>query len=197
MSTVSKVILVVVALIVVSFGVAFMTSHYLVSKLDGTGGNKAPQEEQGQGELYSSEDGFSFFYPSDYELSSRTESAGGSQWDALVLLPKGYVPPQGGEGPPAITVSVFSNPEGLSLESWVKKDDRSNWKLAADPNGLQSITVGGEPALAYRHSGLYETEAVAVAHSGKIFLFEGGWLTPQDKIVADFQNLVRTIYFTQ
>jgi len=89
----------------------------------------------------------------------------------LVLLPKGYAPPQGGEAPPAISMSVFSNVEGLSLEQWIKGDNRSNFKLSQD-GVLASTTVGGEPALAYTHSGLYETDAVVVSRRGKLFLFE-------------------------
>lgn len=193
MSTVSKVILVVVALIVVAFGVAFMTSRYLVSKLDGTG-IQTPQERR---ELYSSEDGVSFSYPDTYELSSRSEGNAERQWDVLVLLPKGYVPPYNGEGPPAISMSVFANPEGLSLDAWIKGDSRSNWKLAAQDGGLGSTTVGGEPALAYRYSGLYETSAVAVAHKGKIFLFEAGWIAPTDATKRDFEILLGTVQFTQ
>jgi len=145
---------------------------------------------------YSSEEGVSFLYPDTYELSSRTDGNGERSWDVLVLLPKGYVPPQNGEGPPAISVSVFSNVEGYPLETWIKGDAKSNWKLAAPDATLKNTTVGGEPALAYRYSGLYETNAVAVARGGRLFLFEVGWLAPGDRIVRDFQNLLDTVEFT-
>lgn len=148
-------------------------------------------------ELYSSEDGVSFSYPPSYELSSRTDGNGERSWDVLLLLPKGYVPPQDGEGPPAIALSVFINVEGYPLETWIKGDAKSNWKLAVEGAALERTVVGGEPALAYRYSGLYETNAVAVAHGGKIFLFEAGWLKPQDRIVGDFQKLLSTVHFTQ
>src|SRR3989344_4569950 len=146
---------------------------------------------------YSSEEGVSFLYPDTYELSSRTEGNGERSWDVLVLLPKGYVPPQNGEGPPVIALSIFNNVEGYPLETWIKGDAKSNWKLAADPGGLGSMTVGGEPALAYKYSGLYETSAVAVAHGGKIFLFEAGWPAPPDRIVEGFQNLLNTGNFAR
>ena len=145
---------------------------------------------------YSFEEGVSFLYPDTYGLSSRTDGNGERSWDVLVLLPEGYVPPQNGEGPPAISVSVFSNVERYPLETWIKGDAKSNWKLAAPDAMLKNITVGGEPALAYRYSGLYETNAVAVARGGRLFLFEVGWLAPGDRIVGDFQNLLDTVEFT-
>lgn len=144
---------------------------------------------------YSSEDGVSFLYPDSYELSSRTEGNGERLWDILVLLPKEYVLPANSEGPPVISMSVFQS-DGAAVETWVRGNARSNFKLSADDT-LTGTMVGGEPALAYRYSGLYEADAVAVAHRGKIFLFEVGWLTPEDKIVEDFQNLLDTVEFSQ
>ncbi len=139
--------------------------------------------------------GLKFEYPSSYEATSTHMGNAERGWHAVVLLPAGYTPPQGGEGPPAITVQDIPNPEGLALEAWILGDARSNWKLAAQDGGLGSTTVGGEPALSYKHSGLYETSAVAVAHGDKIYLFEAGWLTPEDKIRTDFEKLLDTVQF--
>lgn len=148
--------------------------------------------------LYSSEDGVSFSYPPTYELSSRTDGNAERSWDVLLLLPKGYVPPQNGEGAPAISMGVFPNPEGATLEQWVKGDARSNWKLGGEEaGGLKRIRVNGVPAVSYRHSGLYETDVVAMSHNGKIFMFEAGWLTAADPIRADFEKLITTVHFTQ
>ncbi len=177
---------------VVATGIYFASSRYLLSKLDGTGGVSAPQEHTLQ---YASEDGYSFMYPDTYELASRTEGNAERWWDVLVLLPKGYVPPQAGEGPPAISVSVFPNPEELMLEAWVQGDARSNWKMIVDERASRPTTVGGEPALWYHYSGLYEVDSVAVAHGGKILLFSGDWLDPADQIRADFNNLIKTVEF--
>jgi hypothetical protein len=163
-----------------------------VSKLDGTGGVTAPQE---QTEQYSSEDGVQFQYPDRYELSSRTEGNAERQWDTLVLLPKNYTAPQYGEGPPTISMSVFQNPEGLSAAEWVRGDERSNWKLIVDDRASTTTTVGGLPALWYHFSGLYETDSVAVSANGKIFLFSVGWLEPQDQTRTDFQTLLKSVQF--
>lgn len=144
---------------------------------------------------YSSEDGVSFMYPDTYELSMHVEGNGERSWNFLVLLPKGYVPPEAGEGPPSISMGVFPNPEGLSVEQWVKGDGRSNWKLIVDDRASRPMIVGGKAALWYHYSGLYETDSVAVAYGEKIFLFSVGWLDPQDQIRLDFNNLVSGVQF--
>lgn len=186
-----KTIGIVVGVIVALAAGYYLFSNYLVSRLDGRGEVPAQSELQ----LYSSEEGLSFKYPVSYELSSRTEGSAERQWDVLVLLPKGYVPPQGGEGPPAITIGIFDNPEHLSLDAWIKGDARSNWKLAPDNAHLAQTTVGGEEALSYQHGGLYMQDAVAVMHNGKVYLFEGGWMNSDDQIRRDFANMLDTVQF--
>lgn len=186
-----KIILWVLVAAVVCLGLAYGGSRYLVSRLDGTGGVHAPAVTLQQ---YSSEDGIMFQYPDTYLLSSRTEGNAERQWDALLLVPRGYESMQYTEGPPAISVSVFQNIEAAGLESWVRGDARSNVKLG--DGTLTPGTVGGEPALFYTHTGLYETDAVAVAHRGRIFLFEAGWIASSDPIRADFQNILKTVQFT-
>lgn len=180
------------AVAAVATGAYLLLANYGATNSGGPGGVPAPQSNLLQ---YSSEDGYSFMYPASYELSSRTEGNAERQWDVLVLLPKGYVPPEAGEGPPAITVSVFENPEGLTLEQWVQGDARSNWKMIVDERASRPIEVGGHPAIWYHYSGLYEVDSVAVAHEGKILLFSGDWLEPGDKIRADFNDLIKTVTF--
>lgn len=143
----------------------------------------------------SAEFGLSFLYPQTHQVKLHTEGTAEREWNVLTILPKGYVPPVAGEGPPVISVAKYPNPEGLSLEAWVKGDARSNWKLAAEDGGLGSMTVGGKQALAYRYSGLYETDAVAVAHNGNIYLFSVGWMTPEDTLRGDFDTLLQSVMF--
>lgn len=164
----------------------------MAGRLDGTGGVSTPQTRMQQ---YASEDGVTFQYPDTYELSSRTVGNAEREWDVLVLLPKGYVAPQGGEGPPAISMSVFQNPEGMSLEAWVQGDARSNWKMIVDERATRPTTVGGEPAIWYHYSGLYEVDSVAVAHGGRIYIFSGDWLEPNDTTRTDFNALIKTVQF--
>lgn len=192
MSTGAKIVLFILGLVVVAFVVAFVISSYLVSKLDGTGGVTTPHEEQTDMQQYASEDGYSFKYPDTYEISSRPSESGDG--DALVLLPKGYVPPTGGEGPPTIAVQVFQNTHNLDIDTWLTTDSRANWHLSR-PGGAEPIMVGGERGVSYGYSGLYETNAVLVGKNNRLYLFTVGWLNPDDPQVHDFDHLLETLEF--
>lgn len=190
MTTGAKIVLVVVALIVVAFGVAFGASRYLVSKLDGTGGVSAPLTVFDNEHL-----GLAFEHPDRYVPTVSHTGNTESEWHVVTLLPAGYVPPEAGEGPPAISVQDIPNPEGLGVRQWVVGDARSNWQLTIDDRASRNITVDGLPAIWYHYSGLYETDSVAVAANGKIYLFSVGWLEPQDQVRTDFNNLLNTVHF--
>lgn len=182
-----KAILIILGIFVVAGLAWYLFSIYLVSKLDGRG-TVPPDQTLAP---YSSEDGVSFMYPDTYGLSSHPGGPG--EGDTLVLLPKGYVAPPNSEGPPAITMSIFATT--TPLESWIRENPRSNFGLSFEAPA--STNVGGESAFSYEHGGLYNYDAFAVAHGGKIFLFEAGWNAPQDQIRADFQNLVSSVQFTE
>jgi len=180
--------------VLVALGAGFyLFSTYIVSKLDGTGGVTAPQSDMTAFE--SAHIGLRFQYPNTYVASTTHTGNAEREWHVVTLLPEGYVPPQGGEGPPAIVVQDIPNPEGLSLEVWIKSDARSNWKLAPDNATLTPVTVGGESGLKYQHGGLYMSDAVAVSHNGKIYLFEGAWQDANDRIRVDFAKLIETVQF--
>lgn len=146
----------------------------------------------------SAELGLSFDHPASYRLESHEDGTGERLWTTLDLVELRVLDEyeQNGamEGPPAITVQVFDNTEGLELEEWIKTTSYSNFKLAPDDT-LLSGEVAGEPALAYMHSGLYENNAVAVAHEGKIYLFTVGWLTPEDRNLDVFGDLLDSVRF--
>ncbi len=137
----------------------------------------------------------SFSYPSLYEATTTQLNNGKDSWDVVTLVPKGYVAPENGDGPAAISVQVIPNNKKLSVEQWIMKDARSNWKLATDPGGLGSTTVGGEAGMAYKYSGLYNTSAVVVAHGGSIYFFTGEWNSSEDRLYADFQTTLQSVKF--
>jgi len=187
---------VVVTLLVLALvaGVGYYAfSRYLVSRLDGAGGVVAPRSDLVVFE--SDHIGISFKYPNIYEATTTHAGNAERDWHAVVLLPKGYMPPQGGEGPPAITLQDIPNPESLGLEAWVKGDARSNYKLSGD-GAMTAGQIDGAEAIFYAHSGLYEFDAAAVAHDGKVFLFEVSYDTQHNPIRSDFQNLLKTVQFT-
>jgi hypothetical protein len=98
------------------------------------------------------------------------------------------------DGPPAISIIQVPKASNETLEEWVKTNSISNFALSPDQK-LSSTTLGGQPAISYTHSGLYESQAIAAEHGGYAYLLSVGSLNPQDKIVGDFQNILRTVQF--
>ncbi|MBX4191899.1 hypothetical protein KW798_00200 [Candidatus Parcubacteria bacterium] len=144
----------------------------------------------------SNELGVTFDYPASFDVSYYKEGNAERQWQVVTLLPKGYTPPKDSEGPPSIAITMFDNPEGTPLQQWIEGNSMSNFKLGTDQS-LKPTTVGGEQGYRYLYGGLYETDAVAVAHGGKIYLLTAGWQTPQDPIRAQFQDLYTSLKFTK
>jgi hypothetical protein len=183
-----RVVVTLLAVALVAGACYFALSRYLVSRLDGTGGAVAPP---GSGlEVYHSGAlGVSFSYPfARYDIQAPAP-------DTLVLLPEGYVPPQGGEGPPAITVTMFNDAEGLPLEQFIQNEPKTNYPLSPDKT-LTQTTLGGLPAVAYTYTGLYESDAAAVKVGSRVYVFAAAWADAGDQIRQDFKSLLQTVTFT-
>jgi len=143
---------------------------------------------------YSSEEGVTFQYPDAYRLSSTHHSVGGFSWDSLELVDKSISVPANSDGPESISMSVFDDAEGLSLEQFIKNEPRTNYQFSKEGT-LTKGTIGGEPSLSYQYSGLYENDAVAVLHNKKIFLFSVSWSQTVEPIRKDFSKILSTVSF--
>ncbi len=146
----------------------------------------------------SSELGISFEYPENYMLQTHEQGTAERDWTVLTLIDseilRSAIENGASEGPPAIAIQVFNNPEGYTAEEWIKGMSYSNFKLSSD-EVLTPVTVGGEAGLAYRHSGLFENNAAVVVRGEKVYMFSVSWLTPQDENVRDFGHILETINF--
>jgi predicted Zn-dependent protease len=156
------------------------------------GGNNNTNPASAQ--TYSSdENGISFNYPSGYTLEERKQTFEGEGMAVITIMESDFVIPEMGEGPPSIAIIIVPNTDNLSLEAWIKQKSISNYQLSDEK--LSSTTVAGKPAIAYTHSGLYETDAIAVEHEGKIYLMSAGWHDAASATRTDFQNLLKTVQF--
>lgn len=173
--------------VVVLAGAYFLFSRHLAGRLDGMGDAAAPAGPAL--ELYRSDAlGVSFGYPSGrYDIGTPEDGS-------LVLMPEGYAPPQGGEGPPTITMSAYSDAEGLPLEQFLQNEPRTNFGLSADKK-LEPLTVNELPALSYRYSGLYESDAIAVLNGKRVYIFTVSWANESDQIRADFMTIINSLAF--
>lgn len=158
----------------------------------------ATTEEKKQPPYVFDDAGIRFEYPRTYTFESYPLEDESTSWNSLMLVrtkEKLEAEANGAsEGPVAITIGIFPNDANLSAEAWVRGDPHSNYALSNN-QPLKPITVGGESAVSYTHSGLYESDAVVAAYGRFIYLFEVGWMDANDSIRADFQNLLKSVQF--
>ncbi|HWO07745.1 MAG TPA: hypothetical protein VNM40_04170, partial [Candidatus Paceibacterota bacterium] len=103
--------------------------------------------------------------------------------------------PQNGEGPPAITIDIYQNNlDNQTAEEWIRNSSVSNFKLG--DGTLSSTTVGGNPALSYRWSGLYEGTTIVVAQPDWIYAFSVTYFEPGAEIVQDFVRVRDSVRFS-
>lgn len=150
-------------------------------------------------ETYRSTDlGIAFEYPPEYTLQTHHEGTAERAWTTLTLIDSKALQSAtdngASEGPPAIAIQVFSNPEQYSVEQWIRGVSYSNYKLSSDET-LTPATVAGESGLTYRYSGLFETNVVVVAHDASMYMLSVDWLTSDDQNVKDFQTLLEHVQF--
>ncbi len=134
-----------------------------------------------------------FEYPKNYMLQTFEQGTGERMWTTLTLIDteilRSAIENGASEGPPSIAIEVFANLEEYTAEEWIKGMSYSNYKLSPD-GVLMPTTIGGESALRYRHSGLFEADAVVAVHGGKVYKFSVTWLTEDDQNRVDFENII-------
>ncbi|HVU79857.1 MAG TPA: hypothetical protein VHD37_00665 [Candidatus Paceibacterota bacterium] len=136
-----------------------------------------------------------FDYPALYALQTHADSYAGKPVAALTLIDAGIAVPDMSEGPPGIAVLMVSQGTTTDIGQWVRGNSISNFGGLSMDYTLAPAAVGGEPAVSYRYSGLYETDAYAVARNGTVYLFFGSWSGESDQIRTDFKNLVNSVTF--
>lgn len=160
--------------------------------------NRPDMSQQGAHEhtpVYTSDEaGLMFQYVDLYKLEERHDGFDGKEVHVLTLVDASSTVPNMSEGPTAISVIEIPIVATTSLADWVRNNSISNFYMSPDKM-FSSTTVGGEGALVYRYSGLYESDAVAVAHGGKIYLFAASWIDANDRIRTDFKNLISSVRF--
>lgn len=145
---------------------------------------------------YSSEiTGFKMSYPAIYEIKREYIEEGLNRKRDIVLIEKSAIPPPNTptEGPPSITISVFEDSKDIELKNWISESKYSNFELG--PQVLNEKMVASTTAYEYFWSGLYEGKSVVVKANDKIYMFSVTWLTPEDRIIKDFEKLLTSVTF--
>ena len=142
----------------------------------------------------SSEHGLSFSYSPSYYLKERKDSPGSRPELSLVLVEdtqenrdvlegRSSIPR---EGPTAITIEAYPNPDKLPAEDWVRAS--TNWTVRtsdAAPFGKGSVT-----GVTYSWSGLYEGKSYIVTEGDRAYVFSVTWMVPEDAILAEFDRIL-------
>lgn len=179
----------VILVIVIVVGGIYLTTNTTPTTVGNGTATSTP------GVYHSEQVGLEFNYPDTYKLEERADSFEGKPITVLTLIDKDVVIPDMSEGPPVISVIVVPNPENLPLDQWIRTKSISNYNLANQEAEMGGSTVGDEAGLGYVYDGLYQNTAIAVAHSGKIYLFTVGTLTAEDQIKTDYWSLLETVQF--
>ncbi|MEK7649581.1 MAG: hypothetical protein AAB367_01265 [Patescibacteria group bacterium] len=149
------------------------------------------------------ERGIAFEYPAKYFLEAK-EVGNGERWHFVITLTEdteenravreGRAP--GREGPVAISFDFYQNNlDTLSLESWLKSTNASNFKLS-DGTYINTM-VAGRDAVKYHWSGLYEADNVALATRDAILSIAVTYIDPAESIRQDFENILDTLRIAQ
>lgn len=164
--------------------------------LSGPKQSQQPAPAAGSGDIvpYIGTADISFAYPNTYTLTERGDSFEGNPIVVMTLIDSAAVVPDMSEGPVAIAILSIPNPQNIPLETWIQTKSISNFYLSADKK-LVPASVSGEQGLSYTHTGLYENDATAVAHGGRVYLFFVSWTDAQSPMRSDFQNLLKTVQF--
>jgi hypothetical protein len=139
--------------------------------------------------------GFWFEYPNGYVVDSSNENRQpkpGEPWQGTIEIWKSTdyqaikTPNfKGGELPPNISISVYSNPNRLPLSHW--KDN-----LSIGSSGTRAMTVAGQEAIAYTSTGLYEFDNVLLSSPDgrRVIRLSRGYLNASDPSRQAFQQVI-------
>lgn len=140
----------------------------------------------------SSEYGFSFTKPEGYNIVEATSPSDRRHSIVMSRMQDSNIP-ENGEGPTAISVDIFPNPQASNASSWVRANTISNFNLSTTP--LKETSVSGIPAISYSWDGLYQGRSVAFMHKGNLILISGTYNVVEDEIYQAFDKVIESMEF--
>lgn len=147
------------------------------------------------------DEGLTFYYPSLYYLRENEAGSATRPQTALVLVEDTKenrdlldgTTQEPREGPTSITIDVYSNTQGLSALEWAKQD--TNWNIGSKKT--TDVLVGGREGVSYTWDGLYPGKSAIVAIGKKAYVFSVTWNSPGDRILVDFEAVLKSAVFSQ
>lgn len=194
-------------LIWVIVGIVILGGIYLFDTKLGIFGNSAGiqgldsevPEENGIKTFSSPEYKISFDYTSKYIFLDRDLGSPEAPQKAIVMVEdtqrnrdilEGKVA-EVGDGPTAITVDIFKNSTALTVDAWV--DANTNW--TSEGNMKEPVTVQGKTGVTYFWDGLYAGKSSVITDGLYTYVFSVTWITEEDQMVKDFEDLLGSVKF--
>ncbi len=153
--------------------------------------NPSPVESQ-SASYVSDRFGFRLTYPSSYIIapSESTSTQSTRPLAVLELWNQADYPNRNAlpETPPLIAVTVYDNTQQLPL---------SAYKGELSHNDGRPLTVGGQNAIAYTSTGLYEFDNVLFSSPDRHYVFRlsSSYMDANAPIRQDFQNIISSFTF--
>ncbi|MEX1112416.1 MAG: hypothetical protein WEC84_03060 [Candidatus Andersenbacteria bacterium] len=158
--------------------------------------NTPPASEDSR--LYESDTyGISFRYPATYFATERSVGTPDMPQQAIILaedtqenrdLFEGRnTEPR--EGPIAITIDIYENPQKLSPQDWIQSS--TNWTLSNQQ--LTPTTVDNKEGLSYSWSGLYEGKSTVITNEQYAYVISTTWLLPSDPTIEDYNTVLNSL----
>lgn len=135
--------------------------------------------------------GVSFAYAPNLLLSERDLVVNGSGVHLVAINQKKEGQYAAGEGDPGINISIFPNPAHMPLPEWLQ----SMHNGSTGGFDYKEAIIGGERAIIYTATGLYESDNAAIAKGNFVYVFSGSWITRSDALLKVFSSLLSTVHF--
>lgn len=95
-----------------------------------------------------------------------------------------------GDGPPAMTITVFENPESKTAESWARTEP---WANAVSEEVLVPVNYGGVRGVRYASDGLYRADSIVLTKGSKVYHLVGMFDDQASVMRTDFADLLGTL----
>lgn len=149
---------------------------------------------------YQSEEyGISFVYPNTYYLMEKETGSPERPQHTIVLVEdtqenrdviKG-TSTEPREEPTTITIDIHQNLMQYNPQLWIQND--TNWTLGNQQ--ITESTIATKPAFSFTWSGLYEGQSTVISNAPYMYVFSVTSLTPDDQIIKDYNELLRSTEF--
>lgn len=99
------------------------------------------------------------------------------------------------EGPAAISLRMYTNPENLNPSEWAAvKSFETNYDLAF--GNIEEVNVDGANSLHFVTEGLYQIDTYVIVKGRYVYLLTGAYIDTNSEIYKDYQALVASFNFT-